>query len=368
MAIKYLGVKRVQGTEAERTATSIPSGTNMGWKFLGRSTRVSGDKLQVASLGNYPYYMILADVTTPDANNVAPRFTINDDTSGTAGTNGKYSERHSYNGGTDTADKTYETDSAVLTQTLNGTGKQGFMVNYLANKLNQEKLNICETVDTDTGTGSGNTPNRRSKVWKWADNAVVTSIELLNGGSATANGDFGTNDEVVVLGYDPTATNSENFWEELASVELTGTASEISSGTITAKKWLWVQFYHPEPSGAVYSSLEFNGVTSGYASRRGNNYYAGSGDSTYTGESKIRLTESRNYSQFNNMFILNGTNEKLMYGHGIQVGDGTGAGNAPQTHIYAGKWANSARVTSMRFYPHTGTYPSGTILKVWGAD
>ena len=143
MAVKYLAGNRIQGTDAERTAESLPSGTNAGWKFLGRSTRVSGDKLQVASLGNYPYYMILADVKCTSSNTLVPRFTINDDTSGSSGSSGKYSERSSYNGGTDTDDKTYQTDSAVLTQTLDGSGKQGFIVNYLSNQSGHEKLNIC---------------------------------------------------------------------------------------------------------------------------------------------------------------------------------------------------------------------------------
>ena len=38
MAIKYVGVKRVQGTEAERTATSLPAGTVTGWKLVGRTS------------------------------------------------------------------------------------------------------------------------------------------------------------------------------------------------------------------------------------------------------------------------------------------------------------------------------------------
>jgi hypothetical protein len=41
---------------------------------------------------------------------------------------------------------------------------------------------------------------------------------------------------MVVLGWDPADTHTSNFWEELASVDLSGgAATNIDSGTITAK-------------------------------------------------------------------------------------------------------------------------------------
>ena len=372
---KYLAGDRITGTSTERTGTSLPSGTNAGWKFLGRSTRVSSDKLQVASLGNYPYYMILAHVKTPDGNDVIPRFTINDDTSGSNGSSGKYSERHSYNGGADTTDKTFQTDSAVLCQTLDGAGKQAFIVNYLANLSGQEKLNICNSVDTDAGTGS-NAPNRRNKVWKWANSSVVTSIELINGGSATANGDFGADDEFVVLGYDPTATNEENFWEELATVTSDGTSKTITSSTFAKKKYLWIQYYaHSATSGSQGSNgTIYVGTdsinTSNYAVR----YSWENGDTDYTSGSTsggLGQVES-NYGAFGNMFVINNDgDEKLSIGS-FTYADATG-NTAPTATEYIGKWkTTSGQINIVQMHNSAGGSPPNfkntTILKVWGHD
>ena len=356
MAIKYLGVKRVQGTEAERTATSIPSGTNMGWKFLGRSTRVSGDKLQVASLGNYPYYMILADVKCTSSNTLVPRFTINDDT----GSN--YASRSSYNGGSDDL-HTSESNSHGLIQTLETSGEKGFIVNYLANKSGQEKLNICNTTDTDAGTG-GNAANRREKVWKWVSNAVVTSIELINIGT----GDFGTNDEIVVLGYDPTATNTSDYWEELASVELTSAGSELSSGTFTAKKYLWVQVYvKGDSSSAPNLRVQVNGDSgSNYAERQSTN---GASDGT-AGSQDHFPTSAGGIITFANWFVINNaSDEKLFIIHSNAI-DGAGGSVVPDRRAIAGKWTNTSnQITSIKIYKTAGgNYQSGSVIKVWGSD
>ena len=57
------------------------------------------------------------------------------------------------------------------------------------------------------------------------------------------SGNYGTNSECVVLGWDESDTHTNNFWEELASVDLGSAGDNLSSGTITAKKYLWVQAY-----------------------------------------------------------------------------------------------------------------------------
>ena len=365
--MSYKASKRIIGTNAERTAESLPSGVNAGWKLLGRSTRVSGDKLQVASLGNYPYYMILADVKCTSSNTLTPRFTINDDTSGSSGTSGKYASRASYNGGTEDT-HTFETNSHGLIQTLETSGEKGFIVNYLANLSGQEKLNICNTTDTDAGTGSY-APNRRNKVWKWADNAVVTSVELINIGT----GDFGADDEFVVLGYDPTATNEENFWEELATVTSDGTSKTITSSTFAKKKYLWIQFYaNAETSSGSNASLQVgtDTISTDYAIR----YSWTNGDADYdTGSVTSMVQVEANYGAFGNIFIVNNDGDEKLAIASLTYADATGASTAPTATEVVGKWkTTSGQINIARLTNTAGgtppNYTTSTIMKIWGAD
>jgi hypothetical protein len=368
MAVKYLAGNRIQGTDTERTATSLPSGTYAGWKLLGRSTRVSGDKLQVASLGNYPYYMILADVKCTSSDTLTPRFTINDDQTGSSGSSGKYSSRVSFNGEADDT-HTFETNSHGLIQTLETSGEKGFIVNYLANLSGQEKLNITETIDTDAGTGNVGA-NRRSKVWKWSDNAVVTSIELINIGS----GDFGTDDEIIVLGYDPTATNSENFWEELGSGDLSGGAGDtLSSGTISKKKYLWVQAYIENSNNVAYN-VRFNGTTTPYTERYNVNGVVPDPNPITSGDAIFGMLSTAGSSSvghpiFVNMFIINiEGDEKLVIGQSV---GGSSGNNAPNCMNFAGKWTvTNAQISQVDIVNDIGSadYTTNSFIKVWGAD
>ena len=93
MAIKTVGAKRLQGTNAERTATSLPSGTYAGWKEVGRFTATGTvSSMPVTSLPDKRYYMYLSHYTT---NADGQRIEMNSD----SGSN--YSQRFSTNGGSD---------------------------------------------------------------------------------------------------------------------------------------------------------------------------------------------------------------------------------------------------------------------------
>ena len=193
-------------------------------------------------------------------------------------------------------------------------------------------------------------------------------IKRFSGGSVTYSG----GSEVLVLGYGPTDNHSENFWEELASVELNATASQLNSGTFTAKKYLWGQIY-AKGAGSINPNLQFNGSTSGYASRYSQN---GGGDGTDTGNAIINNTNDGSENSFINFFIINDSaNQKLIISHEVnQKAVGTAFSGIPSRNATVGKWDRisgsgtgdaSAQITRITT-KSAGTYAIGSIIKVWG--
>jgi hypothetical protein len=335
-----------------QTAQAAAGGAVGGWVELARTTLGSaGDTISVSSLADKRYYMVLND--TLPSGDVNGHQRLNND----SGSN--YSWRFSANG----AAEVTGTSASVIFSDYDSSTTPSFNLNYLANVATKEKLSTGWGVTQNTA-GAGTAPQRVEFTGKWANTSdAVNRIDYVN----VSTGDFDTGSEVVVLGWDPEDTHTSNFWEELASVELGGTATEIDSGTILAKKYLWCQMYHPEPAGAVYTKIRFNNDTGNtMAWRRSNN---GGADGTGTSDDEIRVGESRNLGNFINCFIINNSaNEKLIMGHGVHQ-QTAGAGTAPDRDEFVGKWANtSTQITNIDFFPHTGTYPIGTILKVWGAN
>jgi hypothetical protein len=98
-------------------------------------------------------------------------------------------------------------------------------------------------------SGAGGDINRKNIVGKWDNTSdAINSItnHFLDGGGIA-------NDELIVLGWDPTDDHTTNFWEELASVDLSGgAASSLDSGTILAKKYLWVQMLMEQTADSNY--------------------------------------------------------------------------------------------------------------------
>jgi hypothetical protein len=203
-------------------------------------------------------------------------------------------------------------------------------------------------------------------VSKWANttNAVNEVIARNAGG-----GDFTTGSEVVVLGWDESDTHTTNFWEELASVELGSAEAEIDSGTFTAKKYLWIQYYI-KGAGTYDDYLELNGDTgTNYTHRRSQN--GGSDATTVSTALGFQAFYGFSGDTFLNMFMVNNSaNEKLATYHRV-LKTATGAGTAPVRLEYAGKWANtSSQVTSIKVKDNGAgsDFDTGSILKVWGSN
>ena len=348
--VNYLDSRRIAGTTAERSSVPIPA-TQGGWVELGRTTLGSaGDTISVDSLSDKRYYMVLTDFV--NSGQIIDVLRLNND----SGSN--YTRRANTDGtgeGTGTSATSLLNYGAVITDSV-------FAVNFLANLSTNEKLQINHAV-RPVSAGAATAPSRRENVGKWANtSSAINRIDGINLGT----GDFASGSEVVVLGWDPSDTHTTNFWEELADVTASGSSSNLSSGTITAKKYLWIQVYG-KSSGNFLSRLTFNNDSgANYAERQSKN---GTTDVTSTSVNYVNCGNGDDGAyHFINMFVINNSaNEKLGIIHSINTT--AGAGNAPNRREIAFKWANTSnQITEIDFDASTGNYDSASFLKVWGAD
>ena len=216
----------------------------------------SADDITVSSLDDKRYYMVLTDLQA--SGYILNNTRLNSDT----GSN--YAWRRSLNGASDST----SASQTFISQSDTGAQEADFSVEYITNLSSKEKLTIAH-VNENPSTGAGTAPTRIETVGKWANTSdAVSTITKHN----SHTGDYTTGSECVVLGYDPDDTHTTNFWEELASVDVT-TGTSISTGNFTAKKYLWVQFYLD--ASAISFDWQFNSSTdtqtSTYSGRHQNN-------------------------------------------------------------------------------------------------
>ena len=347
----YQDSKRIVGTNSDRIGTPAVAG---GWKELARTTLGSaGDNIDVSSLGDKRYYMVLTNsIASGGSTDVAMR--LNTDT----GSN--YASRRSIDGA---VDETRTSDTLGIINHFENETCLG--VHYLANVSSKEKLGVGH-FGLQGSAGAGNAPRRVENVGKWTNTSnAINAVNLFQNDS----GSFDSGSECVVLGWDPADTHTTNFWEELASDEASGSVASLESGTISAKKYLWIQCYIAGTSASTFCETLFNNDTgSNYANRGSQN---GGTDFTRTSQSDLNMFESYSNTTgaFLNAFIINNSsNEKLGISHSVREAT-SGAGNAPERDEVVFKWTNtSSQITDISFTPQSGTINSGSFLKVWGSN
>ena len=336
-----------------QTAQGGAAGGVGGWVELGRTTLgADADSISVTGLTDKRYLMVLSNINAKTGTTVIDQ-TYNGDT----GSN--YASRRSADG---SADSTFLNGTNIDVGGID-TGRSVFQVSYIANLAAKEKLTFYQTVYGSAG--AANTPYRLEGAAKWVNTSnAISRIDTVNDGA----GDYTSGDEMVVLGWDPADTHTSNFWEELASVDLSGgAATNIDSGTILAKKYLWIQYYTEQSVDSDFL-ITFNADTGSNYARR----YDNDGGTETTGTSLANFTmvsRQVNIPVFMNMFIINNSaNEKLIIAHQVnQVA--AGATSAPTRSEYVGKWANTAaQITSMNIKSGSGNLASKTVLKIWGSD
>ena len=354
----YLSGGRIQGRSDDSTSTAI---AQTSWKELDRVTLGSaGDVLDTGTFAAKDNLMILLHITGTTA--PYPILTFNNDT----GSN--YAIRFSNNGANDGSNHS----QAGLDHSTGGTVQLDHFATFTIRNIgSEEKLVIGHTVEQEA-TGAGTAPNRKEIVGKWANTAnQITRVELTNSRSGH---DFASGSEMVILGCDDDEADSgTNFWQELSGVNLSGGAADnLSSGTITAKKYLWVKV-HAEASGAnTVSNARFNSDGgSNYPTRKSTN---GATDSTLANRTEIEPYQAAamasGTTQFTNMFIVNASaTEKLIIGHVVKEGT-AGAGNTPDRNEFVAKWCNTAsQITEINIINNdSGTLGTSTSLRVWGSD
>ena len=372
MAIKYLAGERLIGTAAERAALS---GSNLtavpqtSWKELGRYTLTGeADTINVGSgtqsgtdgLGTGTFaakdnLMILCYIL--GTGTIHPSLRFNGDT----GNN--YASRVSTNGATDW---TNNTQSSMRYGAGTSTTDQ-FIVTTIRNNAVNEKFAI-----THMAYDQSDTLYREETTAKWANTSnQITSIQVPNGQS----GGFLTGSEVVVLGCDDDEADSgTNFWQELGSDTLTSQGDVLTTGTITAKKYLMVNTHHlgDITSGTSANSdynMTLNDSTSGYAVRHSQN---GGGETTATSAAFINGWLGYQ-DRFVNAFGINvASKRKWMIGEDCGGITNYGAGSAPNREEWVGEWNNTSdsitKVTVTNSSARSGAYGVGSNLKVWGSN
>jgi len=322
-----------------------------GWVELGRTTLSStSDTITVSGLSDKRYYMILSNPLGSGGGGVIRMG------NGTIDTGTNYTFRREFNGGTDV---TATTQTGIYSPT---DGVPQFQVGYIANLSANEKLYQGEFTQRNTA-GAANVPQRAQVAGKW----VNTSNPLDNIGLFTT-GNYLTDSELVVLGWDPTDTHTNNFWEELASVEITSASDTIDSGTITAKKYLRIQYYI-DRSTTDQPFMTFNSDSaSNYSERISLN---GAADSTQVSQANFEIGNAAvaNFPQFGNMFIINNSaNEKLVIQRTVGQ-QGAAASIAPRRVEMVSKWTNTAaQITNITLGASAGNYNAPSFLKVWGSN
>ena len=355
MTVTYHGGRRIQGTQADFDGIPAVSG---GWVELGRTTLGSaGDDITVSSLPDKRYYMILSN-SIPTGNVDFAWRTGN----GSVDTGNNYASRSSSDGGAEVTVASTNRIRAGLGGTIS---TPQFHMGFWSNLSSKEKLFIGHSMGQNAA-GAGTAPTRRENVGKWTSTSnPLDTLTATNAGAGSHN----TGSEMVVLGWDPADTHNSNFWEELASVELGVAGDDLSSGTISAKKYLWVQaWYKNDGASDINALVRFNGDTgTNYSSRYSAN---GGADVTRTSRTWIDIESGSQRAKFVNMFIINNqSNEKLVIFNQMDYG-ASGAGNAPNRWEGVGKWTNTSnQITEINFKQlDAGDYASGAFIKVWGSN
>ena len=370
MATTYQAGRRIQGTSTDfgTDGAGIPA-ISGGWKELGRHViGTASSEVFVASLPDKRYYMVLYE-DKGEASANARLLRYNSD----SGSN--YSNRVSSNGAADTT----STSQPQHNGWNNNNTLPQFNVWYIANLAGKEKMLLSQGVYQDTA-GAGTTPDRVEYVGKWANTAdAINRIGVIQNA-----GTHSTGTTMTVLGWDPTDTHTTNFWEELASVTLGSANDLIDSGTITAKKYLWIQIYNTAKPSGGNSYVYYNDVTSG-GTHSGRSNTNGANPTNQSSQSDYQLTSTNGSiinhdvsssgtttGMFTNIFVINNaSNAKLSIIHSVSGWTNAGAGVAPARFECVGKWTNtSAQITSVQAGGvGTSNYMgAGSTIKVWGSN
>ncbi len=344
-----------------------PVGAVGGWVELGRTTLGSANaNITVSSLADKRYCMILSDDIKAVTPTTDSKYRMGN---GLVDTGSNYSGRRSNNGSSDftNVNQTGITSSDSVLQ-------NEFRIGYISNLSANEKLLQMWKAERQT-VGAATAPSRTEEVGKWVNTSNPLDNFTLNSGGADT---FATGSEVVVLGWDPSDTHTTNFWEEIASVDLSGGAATSLTATASSKKkYNWVQ-YALEGDGSA-SGLDI-GIRLGDGTADSGTNWArrfsinGGADTTDTSQNAgIAQSSSLGVGewQYGNLFFINIlAQEKLMILHNTGIVS-SGAATAPERREVTQKWVNTsaqADIFQLIKVGGTGSLDVKTQIKWWGSN
>ena len=355
---EYLSGGRIQGRSDDALLTAISQNS---WKELARTTLTQvGNTLDSGTFTAKDNLMVLIFGIKASTGQIERLRSNADDGS-------NYARRYSEDGGSDDTEESQDHIELGI-----DSEDDEFAVLRIRNIANKEKLVIGHTVSRSP-TGGGNAPKRLEVAGKWANTSnQITRIQVLDKADEMSNNNFASGSEIVVLGCDDDEANSgTNFWQELGNAELTSNGT-LSSGTFTAKKYLWVQILVKNTSDDSLA-MQFND-TGGtvYANRRN---YNGATDSTRASKPNAHLqshTNNQDWWLFSNYIINKSDTEKLVITHGASDSGNTGGGYAGNRVEYVSKWADTSnQITKIDIEDDAGNFnsvASGSLIRVWGSD
>ena len=356
-------VEYLDGGRIQASINASVSANYTGWKEFSRHTLDgNADKLQVSSLPQSRYFMVLAHIIPESASSQVSHVTLDDETGSS------YAERTTSYNGAEVSGNTNRFFTTHSDKTIESGGGR-FITFFMTNPETKDKFLIgrcTESNTTGTSTDSLVMISGVGRTYAGAnsfDNTWSQSIEIINDES----GGFGSGSELVVLEYDPDQTDtSGQFWEQLADVELSSAGNIIDSGTFTAKKYIWYQIYRKTETSNPYMEIRFNNdSTSNIYKRR---YEENGGNSTTSAGDEL-IPTFRSNDEFINGFLLNRDDkEKLTHGDLVCSNSDT---SIPQRWRWCGKYATNTEVTRIQADNGNGSanqFASGSWIKVWGHD
>tara|TARA_R110002020_G_scaffold91292_1_gene221838 strand:+ start:25 stop:1182 length:1158 start_codon:yes stop_codon:yes gene_type:complete len=224
-----------------------PVGDPSGWKQIGYTELASSNnEIVVSSIDNYPYLKVLIYVkgTTGSTDNVDVQF--NGDSSG------NYAFDYAINENATAQSINVTQGWKIKFNQLGGTPSEPvWCVLDIMNYATEEKLGMATSVTSANPNSASDAVQSQRTYAKWANTAnVIDEIRVYHQNAST---DLLAGSEVVVLGFDPSAPTGTNFFEELASVNLSGGASQtLDTPQFTPKKYLWVEWLSDDPKQAVH--------------------------------------------------------------------------------------------------------------------
>ncbi len=354
---EYLSGGRIQGRSDDALLSSISQNS---WKELARTTLGSSnatidsgtftakDNLMVLYHGIHHSGYIQAKLQVGNS---------------TIDTGANYSRRHSRDGD---SEQTGTSENQLFYFSDGTNNSDEFGTCFIRNIATKEKLAVAHGMNQGT-SGAGNAPHRAECVGKWAE-----TTNQINRIQVTTANTFASGSEIVILGCDDDEADSgTNYWQELGNAELTSNGT-LSSGTFTAKKYLWVQILVKNTSDDSLA-MQFNDTGgTAYANRRN---YNGATDSTRASKPNAHLqshTNNQDWWLFSNYIINKSDKEKLVITHGASDSGNAGTSYAGNRLEYVSKWADTSnQITKIDIEDDAGNFnsvASGSSIRVWGSD